>query len=131
MKIRALVMLILLCTLFVGCNGSTSIEPTFGEAFKIKNGETLTFENEKLELTFEELLEDSRCPEGATCVWAGNARIMLRVNDLETELNTYLDPKITDLSEYTVELISLNPYPKINDRINIQDYTAELMVLEK
>ena len=34
---------------------------------------------------FAEVLEDSRCPEGVDCLWAGNARIALELyfNDKE------------------------------------------------
>jgi len=39
-----------------------------------------------LRVTPEKLLEDSRCPAGVQCVWAGRVRIAARVNDADTEL---------------------------------------------
>ena len=33
-------------------------------------------------------IQDSRCPEGATCVWAGNAAVVARVGGETVTLNT-------------------------------------------
>ncbi|MDZ7805946.1 MAG: hypothetical protein U5K71_02385 [Gracilimonas sp.] len=127
---RVIIGVLLFTTVLLGCNNlPTSVSPEIGEPFKIKLGQSLEFQNEALNVRFEEMLEDSRCPEGATCFWAGNARIIIQLNDLKTELNTYLDPKITDISDFTVELISLTPYPNIIKKIDKDEYTAELRVL--
>lgn len=123
--------LILITALLLSCNNSvTSVRPEIGEPFKIKLGESLEFQNEDLNVQFEELLEDSRFPEGATCVWAGNARVVIQLNDLKAELNTYLDPKMTNLSDYTVELVALTPYPNLSESVDKNDYTVELIVTE-
>jgi len=34
----------------------------------------------------EQVLEDSRCPQGTQCVWAGRVRIVAKVDGVETEL---------------------------------------------
>lgn len=121
--------LIVLPLLILGCQNSiTSVNPEIGKPFKIKLGQTLEFQGTDLSITFEELLEDSRCPEGATCVWAGNGRVSIKLNELQAELNTYLDPKTTSLSEYSIELISLSPYPMIDRVIEKEDYMAEMLI---
>ncbi len=40
---------------------------------KIPLGETVIFE--EAAITFESVMEDSRCPKDVTCVWEGEARI--------------------------------------------------------
>lgn len=124
--------LIVLPLLILGCQNSiTSVNPEIGKTFKINLGQTLEFQGADLRVTFEELLEDSRCPEGVTCVWAGNGRVSIKLNELQAELNTYLDPKSIDLSGYEIELLSLAPYPKINNEIEQEEYILEMMVTEK
>lgn len=128
---KAILSSFILIILIAGCQNSiTSVNPEIGKPFKIQLGQTLEFQDTDLSITFEELLEDSRCPEGATCVWAGNGRVLIKLNELQTELNTYLDPKNTSLFDYKVELIQLIPYPKINERINKGDYIVELILTE-
>jgi hypothetical protein len=36
---------------------------------------------EVLEIEFNELLEDSRCPPGAVCIWEGQVEVKLKLND--------------------------------------------------
>jgi len=124
--------LIVLPLLILGCQNSiASVNPEIGKPFKIKLGQTLEFQGTDLSITFEELLEDSRCPDGATCVWAGNGRVSIKLNELQAELNTHLDPKSIDLSGYEINLLSLAPYPKINNEIEQEEYILEMMVTEK
>jgi len=124
--------LIVLPLLILGCQNSiASVNPEIGKPFKIKLGQTLEFQGTDLSITFEELLEDSRCPDGATCVWAGNCRVSIKLNELQAELNTHLDPKSIDLSGYEINLLSLAPYPEINNEIELEEYILEMMVSEK
>ena len=123
--------IVLLTILLLSCDNSvTSVTPEIGEPFKIKLGESVMFQQEDLNIRFDELLEDSRCPEGATCFWAGNGRIVIQLNELKTELNTYLDPQDTTLSGYRLELKDLKPYPSLNKKINKEDYTVELLLMK-
>jgi hypothetical protein len=99
-----------------------------GEQFVLRFGEGVSVQNAGLKIVFQDVTEDSRCPEGAVCVWAGNARVLLGVNDSTIALNTMLDPKLAVLGKYVVRLSSLGPYPMIGQRIQKGDYVASLMV---
>lgn len=57
--------------------------------------ETALIDNE-ISLTFKSLIEDSRCPVGAQCVWAGRARIELTIkkDDNEETQEIFLGDKI-------------------------------------
>lgn len=129
---KSIFSLILLSLLIWGCQDSiTAVNPEIGEPFNIRLGQTLKFQDADLSITFEELLEDSRCPEGVACVWAGNGRVSFKLNEFQAELNTYLDPKSTDLSEYEIELVSLSPYPRIDRVIEEEDYKAEVIIYKE
>src|ERR1041384_3412543 len=61
--------------------------------FDLKQGAETAVEGADFKLGFVNVTQDSRCPEGTTCIWAGNARLRLRVVSAngaskEFELNT-------------------------------------------
>ncbi|MGK7370041.1 MAG: hypothetical protein ACNS64_07480 [Candidatus Halalkalibacterium sp. M3_1C_030] len=112
-----------------GCQSITSSnDPQPGEEFELVFGEQISLDNGNLTITFKEVLEDSRCPEGVTCVWAGNAQVALVLNDNETKFNTYLEPQEITIAGFRVELISVSPYPVYEQDIAKEDYVARLVV---
>ena len=111
-------------------------EVGLNQEFEIKVGERVSIKKEGLKVSFTLVAEDSRCPKGVTCVWAGNARVVLRVSKARRraatlELNTGLEPKQEDYRGYDVKLVSLNPYPKKDVGIKKKDYVATLIVSRK
>lgn len=86
----------------------------------------------KLRVKFLSVMEDSRCPEGTNCVWAGNAKIKVRVIDnkgrsKDFELNTNLPEKKISYGGYEIEIAKLDPYPKAG-ATNRPAYVATLTV---
>ena len=91
---------------------------------------------EKLTVRFEAVLQDSRCPQGASCVWSGNARVALTFalagrKPERVELNTHLEPKSADVLGFTVELVSLSPVPKVGEKTDAKGYAATLRVARR
>ncbi|GAA5520380.1 hypothetical protein LQ318_01520 [Aliifodinibius salicampi] len=120
---------LLIISVILSCQNTTSpVQPKLGEEFEIEFGKQITIPEEGISLQFSDVLEDSRCPKGVTCVWAGNAEIVIQLNDAEANLNTYLEPKQTNIHEYKVQLLSLNPYPKYNVELENKDYSAKLLI---
>jgi hypothetical protein len=99
-----------------------------GEEFVLRLGERVTLRGTDLTLEFQDVTEDSRCPDGAVCVWAGNGRIQLGVNQSTVKLNTTLEPKQFIFGIYAIRLNSLSPYPMIERRIRKEEYVAALVV---
>jgi len=111
---------------------STQTDSTkLGEEFGLKFGDKVTLRGTDLTLAFKDVTEDSRCPEGAVCVWAGNARILLGVNQTAIALNTTLEPKQASYSSYVIQLLGLYPYPKVDRQIKKEEYIAALIVTVK
>jgi hypothetical protein len=78
-------------------------------------------------------VEDSRCPRDTNCVWAGNAKVTIKVTNRRGksqtfDLNTNLDAKAVKFDGYEISLGSVNPYPRANVRLNPNGYTASLTV---
>ena len=84
-------------------------------------------------IAFEGVAEDSRCPEGVVCVWAGNARAHFSATDragerVEFDLNTGLQPRAHRFGGYTIKLEKLVPHPHVNREIKIDEYVATVFI---
>jgi hypothetical protein len=84
-------------------------------------------------LQIDSIINDSRCPIEANCIWTGNAEVRL---DLIIEgnyrhvfvLNTNNDYKVdTIIDNIRYRLVGLLPYPKINLSIKQKDYKVKIM----
>lgn len=116
--------------------GSLPKEAALGQEFEIRIGQQVSIKSEGLKVIFSYVAEDSRCPEGVQCVWAGNGKIVLRINKGRRganllRLNTTVDPRQDDYLGYDVKLVSLSPYPKKDVRVKRKEYVATLVVSRK
>ena len=83
-------------------------------------------------IKFVEMVEDSRCPEGTNCVWAGNAKVRITVRQGRRsrtfELNSNTPPTVVRFAGYDIRLVSLTPKPAENIRIDPRKYVAGFSV---
>ncbi len=98
------------------------------ETLRVQINKEKRFAKSKLSVRFVELVEDSRCPADAQCVWAGNAKIKIRVTmkgrSHDLTLDTNGPHQATTAEGYTIKLISLTPAPRSNIRIDRNGYVA-------
>jgi hypothetical protein len=104
--------------------------------FELQVKQSAPVAGERLTVNFESVLEDSRCPTGADCIWSGNARIRLKLSQpgeaaVTIELNTHLEPRNATALKYEVRLVTLKPYPKLNEPIPPRAYKAVLKVSKR
>ena len=107
-----------------------------GEEFNVKSGEEVVLKEEKLRIRFRFVTQDSRCPTGVICGWAGNGEVVVEVvrknkKQVVTILNTLLEPKEVFYKGYKIRLVALNPYPKVDEPIDQKDYEATLVVTKE
>ena len=85
-----------------------------------------------LKIAFIELVEDSRCPTDVDCIWAGNAKIKVRVTkngrSKVLELDTLTRGMTPSYGNYRLKLKALTPEPRSNIRINRNGYKATIEV---
>jgi len=131
---RLLIKVVLLISL-AGCeeNSVSAFSAFLDQEFSLKVGQQASVRGENLTITFRAVTEDSRCPEGAMCLWAGNGRIVVELRKegstaTSAELNTYSEPKRVSYLDYQIHLKSLWPYPRVDARIDPSDYSATLVV---
>jgi hypothetical protein len=93
--------------------------------FTLQIGESAFIEDSSHAVIFDAVLEDSRCAQGVTCVWEGNARLQfilrefspmgagaVEVLDSGIELNTSEKyARQYEFSKYVIELRQLEPLP--------------------
>lgn len=91
-----------------------------------------------LEVTFVEVVEDSRCPANVVCVRAGEAKILVALTvdgiELKRAILTLVperegSPDAT-VDEYTVSFLALDPYSGTTGADVEPDYVATLLVRE-
>ena len=128
---KSLVFVILALSV-IGCKSSTEpTSPSIEEEFRLKYGQSVKLKNEPLTIKFKSIVEDSRCPTGAVCVWEGNAKIVIQVSQQDVELNSTFEPKEAIYQEYTIRLLAVNPYPKLNIELKPADYIITLIVTKR
>ena len=103
------------------------------QEFGLKIGQTVAIQGALVLISFTAVTEDSRCPEGATCLFAGNSKIAIKLvalgsAQMSAELNTATGQKETAYRGYAVRLQSLSPYPRQNVETRKEDYVATLRV---
>lgn len=116
----------------------------------LKYKETITINDvPKATLTFFEVDEDSRCPEGGVCVWAGRVVVDLQFTGVTTEGGVQEHAKMcmgtcgsgqfgpdTLLKKFAGEnyqlvLTEVNPSPKVGVERKKEDYAIMLKVEKK
>jgi hypothetical protein len=102
-----------------------------GESFELAMGQEVLNKGANLQIKWTELSEDSRCPKNTNCVWEGQARMQLLVNDQIVELiiRSGMPEKAQTLvaDGYILEAQSLLPYPE-GTKIDPATYRLRLLV---
>jgi hypothetical protein len=125
------IFLTLILTFIFG--GFVSAEAQTTEKIKVRVNQQKTSARGGLKIKFVSLIEDSRCPADTNCVWAGNAKIQVKITDRrgksETfEMNTNLEPKEISFGGYQFNLVELTPVPRTDIRINRNGFVATFAV---
>lgn len=125
---------------------STSCDKPVCDCPAFPNGDTVTVSiNEKVNvynccddrfsITFNNVKEDSRCPEGFNClvmnpVWAGTAKISVKINGLQNAELKIINPTVINSGghTYTLLLTELTPYPKSGLPTDPSTYKAKVVV---
>jgi hypothetical protein len=103
--------------------------------FKVEYGKEVTIKGTSLKVRFDSVLDDSRCPRDVTCVWAGDAKILISVRQAnakasKVELHTSSQLGQTGkYKRYVIKLIALDPYPMTRAaKAKPDDYVATLLI---
>ena len=81
-----------------GCGaGPRDVQACLNEEFSLSMGQRALIEGENLGIRFEEVTEDSRCPRGVTCIWAGRVTCMVEITQSGSSYRMALtEPGLSD-----------------------------------
>ena len=105
--------------------GNPDAPITLNTSTPLRIGESRLVAGTSTAVGVTELVEDSRCPTGVQCVWAGRVRMTLRLGDNAATLAADSSFAANGLS---VRLDSVLPYPSSATRIATADYRAFVTV---
>lgn len=120
----------LIITLIFGSVMTAEAQTT--SQISLLTGRQKTVTRDKLKIKFV-AVEDSRCPQGVNCIWAGNAKVTVKMTNRKGEsktfdLNTDLEIKAVKFEGYEIKLDNVTPYPKADVPVNPNGYTASFTV---
>ena len=146
-RISLVLPFLLVCLLMdsgpVGCHSTTGRNtPTEGrtqeaflnQEFRVTVGQEIEIREEQLTVGFTSLLNDSRCPADVTCVWEGDAEILIQVRQANAEMaefKLHTNQRFTQAGKYrryVIQLVALNPYPRTDREKQPSDHIATLRV---
>jgi hypothetical protein len=90
---------------------------------------------DKTSICFDSVLNDSRCPIGVECIWAGNAVVKLGLTKdqrkHEIKLNTFPNFQTdTIIDNLYISLVELTPYPNIQTSSQDSSYKVKLTITD-
>ena len=97
-----------------------SPEARLNEPFILGGGQTIILSDADLQLTFTQVLEDSRCPKQVDCFWSGRIIIEVAVQqgaaapqliNLQTSTAPSETADTVEVLGYTIFLATVDPYP--------------------
>jgi hypothetical protein len=96
-------------------------EVPLNEAFSLGWQERVSLSGRPLQISWLKAADDSRCPEGSRCIWAGEVRVGLSLWQAEQEMSLALvlpeDPENPSVyGNYHFELLEVRPYPGSTDK---------------
>ena len=116
-------------------NEAPVVEFQLGNSFELALGQQGDCGCGGLSITFEKVLEDSRCPIGLDCVWIGQVKVRLKIKTSTEE--RIFEPSYSaiqsslpseNIGKYSVLFLDLSPYPAGDNAIRDEDYRVSLMV---
>lgn len=97
-------------------------------------GESRRVDDFDITVTFEALVEDSRCPTGVSCITEGDAAVRVRVDSTKVPAGTYtlhtgarFDHEVVH-GDVLIRLETVNPYPAADARPRPDDYRVTLSI---
>lgn len=100
---------------------------------KVGIGEVITID--EITIFFKEVIEDSRCPTGVTCIWAGRVKVLVEVKEKgqvlqkkeiifgQTMEGEFTNKTLFDNGNIWLKAFSIEPYPEYEKITDITNYT--------
>jgi hypothetical protein len=112
--------------------GESTVQASLNVPFDLAYGRKVSLPDISLQITFAELLGDSRCPRDATCIWEGVAIVRLKVTAGAESTSVDLDTaqqSTAVVGGYKIHLEDVSPYPtSTRPQLDPTGYSVRLKV---
>jgi hypothetical protein len=118
-----------------GCKNELN-QISIDKNFELNYKEIRYFPDHSASITLDSVLNDSRCPNGAECVWAGNAEVRF-IYSAGTQNSAFILNTLSNfrtdtlINGYRIKLVRLNPYPQMGLPIKQNEYSAEVKITKE
>lgn len=134
MRKTTFILLLLVMILLSAC--STQSDVGYNTDFTIQVSHSAKTLDGRYIITFDSVFYESRCPDGAQCIWAGSAGArftILENGEVPATIELYVIEypnmgwyRTFVYKDFKVEILELNPYPSLNKTYRYNDYKAKL-----
>jgi hypothetical protein len=119
----------------VACIGTKSpASVSLGQKVTLAIGQSISVTAEPLALTFAKVVNDSRCPTGVECFWAGEVSCLVDIiyqdkmeNVVLTESGAYSKSANKVFNQYRIAF-HVTPHPQAGIQIRSEDYRLQLTI---
>jgi hypothetical protein len=100
----------------------------------LRIGESVTLEGSHTAITVADVSDDSRCPVDATCIWAGDATVTLRVQPSKGDAETVAlhvgqpEARSVTVAGLRLRLERLEPAPRAGQTIAREQYRVVIAI---
>lgn len=99
--------------------------------FQLKVNQTFLLESANIQVKFLNVTADSRCPSDVTCIWQGEAKVLVNAmyNNMTNEnfiltTNPAVQNNSKIVGDYTIKVAQIDPYPLSGKKISLSDYVV-------
>lgn len=129
LRVTPLVLLLASCA----SQAHTAAATAIGERVTLHAGGSVTVQPRNVVLQFAEVVSDSRCPVGVTCVWEGDAEVSVRAvaadgTSADLRLHTAGETPDPSFAGLTLRLIELVPVPREGKPPRQSDYELTIEI---
>jgi hypothetical protein len=115
--------------------GKKALQVELDTPFTLAFSQIASLEGGKIFIEFVDVTEDSRCPVNVTCVWEGQATVVLNIStegkDPDSVALTsragHEKLALADIEGYSVRLVKVDP-PKTREKIELAEYIITLII---
>lgn len=119
--------------LLPACSGQPASQTAdFGQKIILPFDQKVSLANNELVIRFVEVINDSRCPVGVQCLWAGEVSVKIEIEYQEQAKNMVLTQ--SEKSKSDTRFLDFNisfdiqPHPVANQQLKAADYRLHLVV---
>ena len=118
-----------------GCSTRPAdVSANLGQEFSLSTGQRALVAGEGLEIEFEKVVEDSRCPRDVTCIRAGRVSCIVGITQGDSSYDMVLtEPGLNDQYVYEVYeeyqlAFRVEPHPEADKKISDDEYRLLLII---